>query len=50
MALIFIPKLNIKYLLFLGFIIFSFLFDVLKINIHNLAGDNIKNYDSTEIF
>ena len=49
MALIFIPKLNIKYLLFLGFIIFSFLFDVLKINIHNLAGDNIKNYDSTKI-
>ena len=49
MALIFIPKPNIKYLLFLGFIIFSFLFDVLKINIHNLAGDNIKNYDSTKI-
>ena len=49
MALIFIPKLNIKYLLFLGFIIFSFLFDVLLINIQNLAGDDIKNYDSTKL-
>lgn len=47
MSIIFVPKLTKKYLLFLKFLIFSSIRDVLKNNLHNLAGDNTLNYDKT---